>query len=224
MDGFHNPHKVVPVPGSSDLGDAVARPAIINHDYLVVEVAYGDDGEKVFLRAEKTGHPPEKAGILLTVDSKYEETESAVRLVTVRCFGRDIGRLPEILAILADHSPEYSLRDQNCWQYTRRTARRLMQRCQQQGEGELSDEELRLLQIEEDSIERRIASTHIKRIVQKGKKGLKSMWKASGRSGQEHVSMELSSVHNPNSYAQFPSGQCVHDCMQPHLIASKELS
>ena len=85
----------------------------------------------------------------------YEKTESAVRLFTIRCFGREVGRLPEILAILADYSPEYSLRDQNCWQYTRWTARRLMQRCQQQGQGQgqLSDEELRLLQIEEDSIE-----------------------------------------------------------------------
>ncbi|KAG0620761.1 hypothetical protein M758_4G241600 [Ceratodon purpureus] len=204
VDGFHNPHKIIPVPGSSDLGDAVARPAIINHDYLVLEVGYGYDGEKLFVRAEKMGQPPEKAGILLTVDPNYEETESTVRLFTIRCFGREIGRLPEILAILADHNPEYSLRDQNCWQYTRWTARRLIQRCQQQQrEGELSDEELRLLQIEEDSIERRIASTHLKRIVRKGKQGLKSLWKAWGSSGQGQASMELSPVHGPNTWALF---------------------
>jgi len=167
---------VVPVPGSNS---AIAKPSIINHDYLVLELGYGDGAsEQLFIRAEKTGHPPEQAGILVTVDDKYEESQSTVRLFTIRCFGRDIGRLPEIVAILVDFSPEYSLRDQNCWQYTRRTARRLVRECQQGGE--LSDEELRLLQIEEDSVERRIVSTHLKRVVQKGKQGLKSLWKAWG--------------------------------------------
>lgn len=180
MNGFHNPHKVVPVPGSSSLGDAIAKPSIINHDYLVLEVGYGDgdQAEKLFVRAEKTGHPPEKAGILVTVDDEYEQTKSTVCLFTIRCFGRDIGRLPEILAILVDFNPEYSLRDQNCWQYTRRTARRLVRECQQGGG--LSDEELRLLQIEEESVERRIAGTHLKRVVHNGKQGLKSLWKAWG--------------------------------------------
>lgn len=173
MDGFHNPHKVVPVPGVSTLGDAVAGPSFINHDYLVLEVGYGHGGDKLFIRAEKSGHPPEKAGIILTVDSKFEETQESVRLFTIQCHGMELG-LPEILAILADHSLEYSLRDQNCWQYTRRTARRLLHQCKQQPD--LSDEELRRLQAEEDTIESRIASCNLKRVVLSGKNGIKSMW------------------------------------------------
>jgi hypothetical protein len=173
VDGFHNPHKVVPVPGVSTLGDAVAAPSFINHDYLVLEVGYGQGGDKIFIRAEKSGHPSEKAGIILTVDPKFEETEESVRLFTIPCLGKEIG-LPEILAILADHSPEYSLRDQNCWQYTRRTARRLLHQCkQQQG---LSDEEIERLEVEEDTLETRIATGNLKRVVQSGKNGVKHMW------------------------------------------------
>lgn len=173
MDGFHNPHKVVPVPGVSALGDAVAAPSFINHDYLVLEVSYGDKGERLFIRAEKSGHPPEKAGIILTVDSRFQDTAESVCLFTIECLGKEMG-LPEILAILADHSPEYSLRDQNCWQYTRRTARRLLHRCKElQG---LSAEELTRLQVEEDSIETRIATGNIKRVVQSGKNGIKNIW------------------------------------------------
>lgn len=172
MDGFHNPHKMVPVPGVSTLGDAVAAPSFINHDYLVVEVGYGND-KKLFVRAEKSGHPPEKAGILLTVDSNYEETDQSVCLFTIQCCEKELG-LPEILAILTDHSPDYSLRDQNCWQYTRRTARRLLHRCkQQQG---LSCEELGRLQVEEDTMETRIATGHLKRVVHNGKQGMKNLW------------------------------------------------
>ena len=72
MDGLRNPQKVVPVPGVSTIGDAIvaAPSSFLNHDYLVVEVGYGDD-DKLFIRAEKTGHSPEKAGILLTVDPNY---------------------------------------------------------------------------------------------------------------------------------------------------------
>lgn len=211
MDGLCNPHKMVSV-------DAVAPPAIINHAYLVLEVEYGYVGDNLWIRAEKIGLLLEKAGILLTVDSKYEETESTVRLFTIRCFGRDVGHLPEILAILANLNPEYSQRDQNCWQYRRWTAMRFMQRCQQ---GELTDEELKLLQIEEDSVERRIASTHLKRMVKKGKHGLKSLWKAWGSSGQCHASMELSSVHN--SYTKSDSSFIsLYDSRKPYLIASKK--
>ena len=173
MDGFHNPHKVVPVPGASALGDAVAAPSFINHDYLVLEVGYGQKGDRIFVRAEKSGYPPENAGIILTVDPTFEETEETVRLFTIRCLSIEIG-LPEILAILADHSPEYSVRDQNCWQYTRRTARRLLHQCKQQQD--LSAEELSTLQAEEDTIESRIATGNFKRVVETGKNGIKSMW------------------------------------------------
>jgi len=171
VDGFHNPHKVVPVPGVSTLGDAVASPSFINHDYLVVEVGY--DTDKLFIRAEKSGHAPEKTGILLTVDSDYEETQQSVCLFTIQCCAKELS-LPEILAILADHNPDYSLRDQNCWQYTRRTARRLLHRCkQQQG---LSGEELRRLQGEEDTMETRIVTSHLKQVVHNGKQGMKNIW------------------------------------------------
>lgn len=155
--------------------DAIAKPSIINHDYLVLELSYGTEpSTSLFIRAEKTGHPPEQAGIKVTVDEQYDETRNC--LFTIRCFGRDIGRLRQIEAILVDFSPQYSLRDQNCWQYTRRMARRLLWECQQTAG--LDDEELRLLQIEEDNVERRIASIHLKRVVQKSKQGLKSLWKA----------------------------------------------
>ena len=65
MDGFHNPHKIIPAPGG-----IVPQPAIINHDYLVLEVGYGFSAATLFIRAEKRGYPVEKAGILLTVDSR----------------------------------------------------------------------------------------------------------------------------------------------------------
>jgi len=171
VDGFHNPHKVVPVPGVSTLGDAVAAPSFLNHDFLVVEVSYGS--KRLFIRAEKSGHNPEKAGILLTVDSNFEETQESVCLFTIPCCGKELG-LAELLDILADHNPDYSLRDQNCWQYTRRTARRLLHRCKQlQG---LSDEELRRLEVEEETMESRIATGQLKRVVRNGKQGMKNIW------------------------------------------------
>lgn len=173
VDGFHNPHKVVPVPGVSTLGDAVAAPSFINHDYLVLEMRYGSTDKKLFIRAEKSGHPPEKAGILLTVDANFEKSQQSVCLFTIPCGGKELG-LSELLAILADHNPDYSLRDQNCWQYTRRSARRLLHQCKQQ-EG-LSDAELTRLQVEEDTMETRIATGNLKRVVHHGKQGMKHIW------------------------------------------------
>ncbi|XP_024385827.1 uncharacterized protein [Physcomitrium patens] len=174
VNGFHNPHKVVPGSGVSALGEALAVASVLNHDYLVLELRCGRDcGETLFIRAEKSGHPPHQAGIILTVDPKFKETEESIRLFTIRCGDKEIG-FQDILAILADHSPDYSLRDQNCWQYTRRTARRLLHRCKQLPD--LSAEEIGRLQTEEDTMESRIATSHLRRVVNKGKREMKNLW------------------------------------------------
>lgn len=159
MHGYRYPQKAIPASG---LGDAVKLPSFINHDYLVLEVGYGMPGSdmtKVFIRAEKRGHPAERAGILITVDPNFEDKEQDVRLFTVKCSQKEM-RLPDILAILGEHSPEYSLRDQNCWQYTRKTTKRLLEACMEASKSDA--EEVARLQKEEDTVEARIAKNHIK--------------------------------------------------------------
>lgn len=179
VNGYHNPHKVVPVPGSSKLGDAVALPSLINHDYLVLEVGYGSQTpkNKLFIRAEKAGNTKGPIGILLTVDPNYEATENLVRLLTIPCNGVPLG-LPELLAILADHSPDYSLRNQNCWQYTRGTAKRVLQKCSEVPG--LGAEDVGNLLRELNCLEARIAKNHIKSVVRNGKKGFSRIFKIFG--------------------------------------------
>jgi hypothetical protein len=146
-------------------------PSLINHDYLVLELYHGSVGSsfsKLYIRAEKSGHPPAGPGILIDVEptARFEETQQVVCLFTVKCTGKAIPLL-DLMAVLGDHCPDYSVRDSNCWQYCRRTTKRLLRACR--GLPELSAEELLRLQREELSVEAQIAKNHIKAIARGGK-------------------------------------------------------
>lgn len=150
-------------------------PSILNHDYLVLEMGYGADmGETMYIRAEKTKFEEGDAGIIIAVDLDFERTEGQALLITIQCLDKRIG-LRALQDILGEHNPDYTLRDQNCWKYARWTARRLLQECRQD-RSNLSREEHRMLQVEEETMESRIARSHVRRMGHCVYKGLNRLW------------------------------------------------
>lgn len=111
--------------------------ALINHDYLVVEVQPGEtDAGSLYILAHKLGKGTgsssnSKAGIhisLIPADEVSDNLHTGVQVYTVRCGNL---RIPfkKVTQVLKEADPHYSLRDNNCWDYATATTKRLLQEC-----------------------------------------------------------------------------------------------
>lgn len=137
---------------------------LINHDYLVLNIRPGEPkAELLHIMAHKL-----RGGIHIThipssdIASVFHE---GVRCFTVDCGKREKKRirLETLLAILKEEDPDYSLRNANCWDYAKNSAKRLVKGCVEvRG---ISSAERARLQTEHDNLEANLAFRHIQNVA-----------------------------------------------------------
>ena len=137
---------------------------LINHDYLVLKIQPGEpNAEALHIMAHKL-----RGGIHVT---HIPSTDLAsVFHEGVRCFTIDCDRgerkrirLWAIIALLKVEDPDYSLRNANCWDYAKNTAKRLVKACVEVGS--ISAAEKARLQNEHDHLEANLAFRHMHNIA-----------------------------------------------------------
>lgn len=137
---------------------------LINHDYLVLKIRPGEPkAEVLHIMAHKL-----RGGIHISHIASSDVT--SVFHDDVRCFTVDCGkrepkriRLEALLAILKEEDPDYSLRNANCWDYAKNTAKRLVKGCVEvRG---ISSAEKARLQSEHDNLEANLTFRHIQNVA-----------------------------------------------------------
>ncbi|KAG0556980.1 hypothetical protein KC19_11G092700 [Ceratodon purpureus] len=135
---------------------------LINHDYLVLELQRGgSSSEMLYILAQKLGRMSSTsssnstggAGIHITsipVNSLREILHDGVKVHSVDC-GKKFIPLDKLNSILQKEDPNYSLRNNNCWDYALATTKWLVMECIR-AEGTDRDEKDRLQQ-ELDNLE-----------------------------------------------------------------------
>lgn len=160
---------------------------LINHDYLVLELRPGaPTAEVMHIMAHKL-----RGGIHITHIPSSDVTSvfhDGVRCFTVACRKKRI-RLEALVAILKEEDPDYSLRNANCWDYAKNTAKRLVKGCVEVPG--ISSAEKARLQAEHDNLEANLTFHHFQNVA---KSLLRNVARNSSRVSTPAVPLELPSV------------------------------
>ncbi|KAG0616172.1 hypothetical protein M758_5G095600 [Ceratodon purpureus] len=205
---------------------------LINHDYLILKLQPGEPNtEPLHIMAHKL-----RGGIHIThIPSSDISTifHEGVRCFTVDCHKGEPKRIRlwELIAMLKLEDPDYSLRNANCWDYAKNTAKRLVRGCAQVGN--ISASEKTRLQKEHDTLEANLAVRHMHNIAKSLLRRISSGSRASNPSSlAPKLSSSLStpsaldSVSNPSrasNLASLPSTSAASDHLvsNPSSLASK---
>ncbi|KAG0577164.1 hypothetical protein KC19_5G135700 [Ceratodon purpureus] len=205
---------------------------LINHDYLILKLQPGEPNtEPLHIMAHKL-----RGGIHIThIPSSDISTifHEGVRCFTVDCHRGEPKRIRlwELIAMLKLEDPDYSLRNANCWDYAKNTAKRLVRGCAQVGN--ISASEKTRLQKEHDTLEANLAVRHMHNIAKSLIRRISSGSRASNPSSlAPKLSSSLStpsaldSVSNPSrasNLASLPSTSAASDHLvsNPSSLASK---
>jgi hypothetical protein len=105
----------------------VQRRGLINHEYLVLKVQ-SSPSDNLYILAEKVGNKG-KVGIHVQVAYPEDYDEKNVVLLEIDCGGVPM-KLDSLEKLLLEaDTPDYNLRDHNCWDYATSATKRLLNEC-----------------------------------------------------------------------------------------------
>lgn len=109
---------------------------LINHDYLILKIQSGPRHRHtwqppIYIVAQKVGNSETKeAGIHIT---KFEQDPADIdtkyALHSIDCRSTRFGSLLNLVGILKSCSPNYNVKDSNCWDYAFSTTKLLLKKC-----------------------------------------------------------------------------------------------
>jgi hypothetical protein len=130
----------------------VQKKRLINHDFLVLKLQPEKQNEPAFyIKAEKVAGgdddkgKPATAGIYISVHEGLNDQDMERRccLHRIECGSIHVS-LDKIIAVLKKKDPNYDRRDENCWDYARKTTEWLLEACKKALATEKCDEYRRL--------------------------------------------------------------------------------
>ncbi|KAG0612882.1 hypothetical protein M758_6G059600 [Ceratodon purpureus] len=135
----------------SNFDESEQRRSLLNHDSLLLEIQHGNPNEPSTLHivAEKLGGTPteeETPGIHIYPCERLQD-KAIDSLHDIDCGSARLS-FRKILAVLEKKGSGYDLRDDNCWDYARKTTKWLLEACIEALESDGEFEEARRLQTE----------------------------------------------------------------------------